>query len=1184
MSTAAPAPRRGWLLPILLLLVIGGGVAAYFLWLKPKPAATKPDLEAAMAANTRGVGQMEMFEFLAAQKEFEEAVRLAPDWTPAKINLAISLFNQQKPDDKEQAASVKRADAMLREIVAAQPENRHAHYCLGVLAMYFGRMAEAYEHFSAVNKLDPDDAFTWLRVGTCHPNGTRSAEARECFEKALKLDPYLNEARYRLFQSLIDTDPKRADELIKELNDLRNNEWERESGIKYAEMGKYADVIGRDPATPRTPVGPLPVFENAPGFKVTLAPGAHWTTTADLDPIRRGHRSRFGGTIVLFDYNRDGKPDIFLTSAVVENGTIRDVLLKNEGNNTFADVTASVGLATPRPSTGAAAGDYDNDGFPDLVITGIGEQHLFRNKGGVSFEDVSAAAGLDKVKGVCLGCGWVDLDQDSDLDLILCRYSDATPTGKIEPTVSPKGGGLLVFENVGVARPQEPGANLPPLTTTFKPNDRASIAAGECAAVAFVAGDLDGDGDIDLLLLSDSARPAIIENDRLMRFHRVNPTWAADLLNPFNGGLVFSATHADRSDLLLVRASIPAAFLTAKGPRDLAPGIINAVALRQAVAVDLDLDGWADAVGLDADGKPVLLHNQGDGKLEAKAGALGDVSAAFALACADLDGDGNPDLLLWSDSGLSLRRSTGNGNKTLLIDPTGKRDKLTIPTQRTNADGIGCWIVAQAGPHWTAAERTTTCAGLGQSLVPTALGLGKASQADALRFRWPDGSLQAVLGVNPGSVRRIVEDNRKGTSCPVLMCWDGDKFAFVTDFAGAGSMGEMGADGSTRPPRPEESVKIEPGQLVPKNGRFLMKIAEPMDEISYLDHLRLVVVDHPADAVVFPDERFATADPQPTQELLAFRSRQFPKRATDHRGRDVTKLVLERDRRAVEGFALRSWLGFAEDHSLTLDFGDVPAGDGRWFLVLAGWTEYPYPESIYAAERAGVPLKFPVLERLSADGKTWEPQGDLGFPAGLPRVMTRPVALGEPGGVSPRVRRPTVFRISTNTQIYWDQAFLARADDAAVIGKVTALDVAHADLAHRGFMQEVYPDGRPPIAYDDAKTESVPVTKWKGNLTRLGDVTELLRAADDRFVLCGPGDEIIVTFDATKLPELPAGWKRSFVLQTRGYCKDAAPTTATGGQVGPLPFRAMKNYPDFGGMIPPTTDADRWQTRPASGR
>ncbi len=191
-------------------------------------------------------------------------------------------------------------------------------------------------------------------------------------------------------------------------------------------------------------------------------------------------------------------------------------------------------------------------------------------------------------------------------------------------------------------------------------------------------------------------------------------------------------------------------------------------------------------------------------------------------------------------------------------------------------------------------------------------------------------------------------------------------------------------------------------------------------------------------------------------------------------------------------------------------------GKRRWCLVLAGWTEYPYPESMYAATRAGVPLSPAVPERLAADGKTWEPVCDLGFPAGLPRVMTRALSGFTPAG-------KCALRIRTNMQVYWYQVYLATAEDAAGVGTVTVLEPTRADLAFRGFIQEVYPGGRPPVAYDDARTEAVATTRWKGELTGTGDVTDLLRAEDDRLVLCGPGDEITVRFDATKLPPLKPG-------------------------------------------------------------
>ena len=109
------------------------------------------------------------------------------------------------------------------------------------------------------------------------------------------------------------------------------------------------------------------------------------------------------------------------------------------------------------------------------------------------------------------------------------------------------------------------------------------------------------------------------------------------------------------------------------------------------------------------------------------------------------------------------------------------------------------------------------------------------------------------------------------SSCQKPYHEDGERYVFVADFLGAGAIGEVTPDRGHRPPRPEESVKIEAHQLKPKAGKYLLKVAEPMDEITYLDRLQLVVVDHPAGVRVYPDERFATADPPPSQKLFSFK-------------------------------------------------------------------------------------------------------------------------------------------------------------------------------------------------------------------------------------------------------------------------------------------------------------------------
>jgi hypothetical protein len=127
--------------------------------------------------------------------------------------------------------------------------------------------------------------------------------------------------------------------------------------------------------------------------------------------------------------------------------------------------------------------------------------------------------------------------------------------------------------------------------------------------------------------------------------------------------------------------------------------------------------------------------------------------------------------------------------------------------------------------------------------------------------------------------------------------------------------------------------------------------------------------------------------------------------------------------------------------------------------------------------------------------------------------------------------------------------------------RATCLEVCKAELGTGRVVQEYSPDGRMPALYDYHRHEEVPLVRQAGRLTRFGDVTELLQDPDDRFVIFGPGDDLTVRFAAAALPPLPAGWQRSFVLRTRGYCKDGALSTATGATVEPLPFRNMRTYP-----------------------
>ena len=890
---------------------------------------------AASPANALGIGWMEHFEYEKAADAFEEATKMAPQWLPAKINLGIALYNSagRDSDAKRKEEKFKRALKIYEEILSTDPNDVYAHYNSGIIYLAKGNTEQAQTHFEAVTRLDPKCAYAWLYLGNCRKDANESPASLECYEKALKLNPHLNAARYALaMHGIVATDEKRRKSLLEEwekINSLQLSDW---VGDPYTERGRYAEVIGKAPAPPPE-VGILPLFEKKE-LNITLAPRTTWVSSDKLDELRRLVRDRFGASAIVLDYNRDGKPDLLLLSAVIRNGEVQDLLLRNDGEYEykFTDVTAEAGLANHPGSLGGAAADFDNDGFVDIALAGSSGIKLFRNNLGKGFEDKTETAKFDKEPGVYLTAAWADIDQDGDLDLIAAKFAQ-TPELAIKQLKGEKvegNGRLSVFLNVGVAPPVPKGQPAKPLSVAFKLATEPESLHVKGPVTGIVLTDLDGHKDIDIIALLDNRPPVAVLNDRMLRFH-LGDNFTSDS-GKWNGGFVLDANGDDQSDIVLVDKSTHPKIMVSKredfGDKlegRFAPGETDSPPLKTAMWIDLDLDGRTDIVGISSDRKAVFLQGDGKGKFIRKNLPFqeeADKHDLLSIIPININGDCKVDLLCWTEtSGLKFFKSHGNGNYSSRVNLKGLRDPGHSHQLRTNADGIGSWVRLHIGPLSTAAENTTFTAGLTQSRQPIHFGIGKSTVVDAMRVRWPDAMPQAELS-QPACLVTIVEINRKPDSCPTIFLWDGERLAFLTDCLGAGSMGEMEADGSTRPPRPEESVKIEPGKLVPKNGKYVLKIAEPMDEVLYLDHLRLDVIDHPVGVSLFPDERFATADPQPTQERLFFRNseRIFPLNATDHRGRDITAILRERDGKTVDDFDMRSWLGFAEDHYVELDF------------------------------------------------------------------------------------------------------------------------------------------------------------------------------------------------------------------------------------------------------------------------
>ncbi len=215
-------------------------------------------------------------------------------------------------------------------------------------------------------------------------------------------------------------------------------------------------------------------------------------------------------------------------------------------------------------------------------------------------------------------------------------------------------------------------------------------------------------------------------------------------------------------------------------------------------------------------------------------------------------------------------------------------------------------------------------------------------------------------------VLTLPEVCRRTSSCPHLFAWDGHGYAFVSDFGGVGGLGYRTGPSSFARPDPTEYVTL-PGLAV-RDGDYVLQVVEPLEEVVYLDELKLIAVDHPRGTQVQPREMAAVAADPPLFELYCFSQVVAPVRAVNDCGQDVTA-ALEKTDRVYASPALRDsrFTGFAREHFVELDFGDRLGGLPPCVhpvLLLDGWVEYSTSTSNFAASQAGLRLKAPSVQVL----------------------------------------------------------------------------------------------------------------------------------------------------------------------------------------------------------------------------
>ena len=474
-----------------------------------------------------------------------------------------------------------------------------------------------------------------------------------------------------------------------------------------------------------------------------------------------------GSGCAFLDYDADGWQDILLINGMDWPGHKRQrstlKLYRNNRNGTFTDVTKAAGLDIEMYGMGVAVGDYNNDGFPDIFITCVGQSRLFRNTGKGAFVDATRSSGLFGRQGLSTSALWFDYDRDGFLDLFVCNYVRWSPDGDVfcsldgthKSYCTPeayRGDTCWLFHNRG-------NGTFEDVTATSGVFDSSSKSLG----VAML--DYDHDGWPDLLVANDTQPNKLYRNLRNGKFKdaaieaglafsmegKARAGMGIDVGDFDNSGKSgIAITNFDNEMIGLYRASAPGAFDDVSLPSGVGAPSRNTLGFG-CMFLDVDLDGALDLAV--ANGHidetvrnirgnvgyaqpPQLFLNDGHGKFRDVAAEVGGgfdkPRVGRGLAYGDFDRDGELDILLTTNNGPAVlfRNDQLAGNHSIRFEFHGTE---------SNRDALGTTVRIFAGDLQQTRMVRGGSSYLSQSELPVTFGLGKRDKIDRVVISWPGG-------------------------------------------------------------------------------------------------------------------------------------------------------------------------------------------------------------------------------------------------------------------------------------------------------------------------------------------------------------------------------------------------------------------------------------------------------------
>ncbi|MBZ5594256.1 MAG: FG-GAP-like repeat-containing protein [Acidobacteriia bacterium] len=544
--------------------------------------------------------------------------------------------------------------------------------------------------------------------------------------------------------------------------------------------------------------------ESPPAF-VEAGPAAGLDFRFHNSPTSRKYLiETMGGGVAIFDFDNDGWPDVFFVNGAAlkdpqPDGQVLDKsapefwnrLFHNNHDGTFTDVTVKAGLQGAGYGMGVATGDFDNDGFTDLLVTTYGGAILYRNNGDGTFTDVTAKSGI-KTSGWTTGAGFFDYNKDGCLDLVVCRYMewDFNTGGMFCGVDKPSG---RAYCHPDEFRPASNYLFRNNCNGTFTDASQASgIGAAKGKALGLAFGDYNNDGWLDFYIANDSAPQMLFRNNGDGTFTDVALS-AGVAYNEdgktFSGmGTVIADVDNDGLPDILTTA-LPYEYFAFF--RNTGKGQFNYASVSAGLSIATrPYGGWgihvfdydndtANEIFL-ANGhvmdnievtqphlhtlQPPLLLKYAGNKFVNISAAAGEVFthawSARGAAFGDLDNDGDIDIVVTDYHGPAhfLRNEGGNRNHWIGLDLRGtrsNRDAIGAQVRLTSGAGkVQYAMVSTAGSYLSASDRRVY------------FGLGQEQAIREIRIQWPSGIEQVVHGPKPEQILKIMETAQSSAASP----------------------------------------------------------------------------------------------------------------------------------------------------------------------------------------------------------------------------------------------------------------------------------------------------------------------------------------------------------------------------------------------------------------------------------